>query len=248
MYPTAKLRIMTYNVHSCIGSDGIVSPYRIADIIAHYEPDVVALQELDANKSRTNHIHQAREIADYLEMNFHFHPSMEVEDEKYGIAVLSRYPLKLMRAGALPTFKWMRYLEARGALWACVDFNGRAIQIINTHLGLHWREKRLQVSALLGSEWTAHANCRPPVIMCGDMNALPCSSGYRRITKFLRDAQVALKGTKPLSTFPSRYPIARIDHIFTSPEFKVRSVDVPRTHLTSAASDHLPLIAEVSII
>jgi endonuclease/exonuclease/phosphatase family metal-dependent hydrolase len=46
-------RILTYNVHRCLGTDGRLSPARIADVIAAYEPDVVALQELDVGRVST---------------------------------------------------------------------------------------------------------------------------------------------------------------------------------------------------
>ncbi|MBI5492260.1 MAG: endonuclease/exonuclease/phosphatase family protein [Deltaproteobacteria bacterium] len=242
------LRIMTYNVHSCFGRDGKVSTYRVADVIARYDPDVAALQELDSGRPRTNRSHQAREIAEHLKMDFHFHPAMEIEDEKYGNAILSRYPIRLVQAGPLPTCKRRRALESRGALWAEVHFGGKEIQIINTHFGLNRRERLLQAEALLGDEWAARAQCRPPLIICGDMNSMPISPVYRRFRELLSDVQVSSAGMRALRTYPSLYPIARIDHIFTGPGFEVVNTTVPRTRLTSAASDHLPLIAELALI
>jgi endonuclease/exonuclease/phosphatase family metal-dependent hydrolase len=44
---------MTYNVHGCVGTDGVHSPERIAEVIATYAPDIVALQELDAGRARS---------------------------------------------------------------------------------------------------------------------------------------------------------------------------------------------------
>jgi hypothetical protein len=72
------LRVMTYNVHSCIGMDGKLSPERIARVIARYAPDVVALQELDVGRARTEGMDQAHRIAHYLAMDFHFHPAMHI--------------------------------------------------------------------------------------------------------------------------------------------------------------------------
>ncbi len=68
------LRVMTYNVHSCVGMDGRLSTSRIARIIAQCRPDIVALQELDVGRGRTGGIDQAHAIAQELEMEFHFHP------------------------------------------------------------------------------------------------------------------------------------------------------------------------------
>jgi endonuclease/exonuclease/phosphatase family metal-dependent hydrolase len=51
---------MTCNVHSCAGRDRKISPQRIADVIAHHESDIIALQELDIGLLRTRMIDQAR--------------------------------------------------------------------------------------------------------------------------------------------------------------------------------------------
>ena len=97
-----SFRVMTYNVHACVGMDGKLSPRRIARVIAQSGADIVALQELDVGRSRTNHDDQAHEIARYLEMEFEFHPAWQLEEEKYGDAILSRFPLQLVKAGELP--------------------------------------------------------------------------------------------------------------------------------------------------
>ena len=41
-------------------------------------------------------------LARCLEMDFHFHPALHVEEERYGDAILSHLPMRLVRAGALP--------------------------------------------------------------------------------------------------------------------------------------------------
>jgi endonuclease/exonuclease/phosphatase family metal-dependent hydrolase len=70
-----RLRLLTYNVHRCRGTDRQVSPERIAKIIAATGADVVALQELDVNRIRTGRVDQAQFIAAALDMAFHFHPA-----------------------------------------------------------------------------------------------------------------------------------------------------------------------------
>jgi len=69
-------RIMTYNIHSCIGMDGKISPERISRVIAQCSPDVVALQELDVGRARTDRVDQADLIAQYLQMDYHFLPTI----------------------------------------------------------------------------------------------------------------------------------------------------------------------------
>ena len=130
----AALRILTYNVHGCRGTDGRLSPERIAAVIAEARPDVVALQELDAGRARSGGLDQAHAIARGLGMRFHFRAALHVEEERYGDAVLSALPLRLVKAGPLPG---QPSLEPRGALWVSVDLGGGTeLQVVNTHLGL----------------------------------------------------------------------------------------------------------------
>jgi len=242
------LRIMTYNVHSCIGMDGKLLPERIARVIARYGADIVALQELDVGRIRTDNVDQAHLIARYLEMDFHFHPAMHIEEERYGDAILTHLPMRLIKAGALPGLPDKPQLEPRGALWVEIDIgNDIKLQVINTHLGLLPRERRAQVQALIGSEWLAHPDCRDPVVLCGDLNALPFSSVCRDLRRRLFDAQIELERHRPRGTFFGRLPAARIDYIFSDKSLQVMDIEIPNTQLVRVASDHLPLIAELKM-
>lgn len=241
------LRVMTYNVHHCVGMDGRHAPERIARVIARHRPDVVALQELDVGRLRTGGIDQAHRIAHLLEMQFHFHPAIHVAEERYGDAVLTHLPMRLVRADHLPGPPPKLGIEPRGAVWVAIRTGETELQLINTHLGLRERERRVQVEALLGRDWLGHPDCRAPVILCGDLNALPRTAAYRRIQEQLSDAQECTPDRRTRGTMPGRYPMARIDHIFFHPEMEVISVEVPDGHLERVASDHLPVIAELRI-
>jgi endonuclease/exonuclease/phosphatase family metal-dependent hydrolase len=240
------VRIVTYNVHSCVGMDGRLSAARIARVLAQCEADVVALQELDVRRARSRHRDQAHEIARDLEMEFHFHPALQVEEEQYGDAVLSRFPMRLVRAGGLPGSTLARGLEPRGALWVSIDLGGRELQLINTHLGLLAKERDVQAEALLGPQWLGSPDCRGPVVLCGDFNAPPGTVPYRRIAQRLSDAQLA-NGRKPGKTWLSHYPVRRIDHIFLGDGLEVTEVAIPSGRLVRTASDHLPLVVEVRL-
>ena len=244
---TDSLRVMTYNVHSCIGLDGKVDVERIARVIALANPDVVALQELDVGRDRSLGLDQAQLIARYLEMEFHFHPAMHLEEERYGDAILTHLPLRLVKAGLLPGLADKPKLEPRGAIWAAVEWHGQEVHIINTHLGLNSRERLAQIDCLLGPDWLGHPDCRGPVVFCGDLNAPPASEVCRRMRRQLQDAQTALAQHRPRQTFPSRFAALRIDHIFTSKTLAVTAVAVPGSYLARVASDHLPLLAQLRI-
>ncbi len=240
-------RLLTYNVHRCVGVDRKLDVKRIADVIAEHEPDVVCLQELDVGRARTGHVDQASAIAQHLAMSVQFHPAMKVEAELYGDAILTHRPERLVRAAALPTLPGIKGLEPRGALWSAVDFDGAVVNVMNTHLGLIPREQRLQVAALIGEEWLGDPMCQGPTILTGDFNATSITRPYQALTRRLADAQRRL-GLKPsIKTFPSSFPAIRIDHCFVSREIRVTGARAPSSPLARAASDHLPLIIDFEI-
>jgi endonuclease/exonuclease/phosphatase family metal-dependent hydrolase len=243
-------RILTYNVHRCVGADKRLDVERVADTIAAQAPDIVALQELDVGRMRTGNVDQAHEIAEDLKMSFHFHPAMAVEEELYGDAILTCYPERLVQAAPLPAYGRTSFIEPRGALWVAVDIGeGQWVQIINTHLGLIPREQQAQARALAGPSWVQHPLCKGPKILLGDFNATAASQVYRLLTRELSDArQLAPPPRQPTSTFPSAMPVLRIDHVFVSRDIAVTSAFAPYDSLTRLASDHLPLVIDFETV
>ncbi len=241
------LRVLTYNVHTCIGIDGKLSPHRIARVIARHRPDVVALQEVDVGRLRTGQADQAELIARCLEMEYHFHPAMQIAEEAYGDCILSRVPMRLIKAAALPMPPAKPFVEPRGALWVALDLGGSTVHFLNTHLGLTAIEKRMQIDALLGADWIGSNGRTEPFIFCGDFNASPRSRVWKLCTANLRDAQTEVLTHIPRGTWFGHVPLARIDHIFVSAQIEVVSVDVGNDYLARIASDHRPLFAELRI-
>ena len=68
-------RIMTYNVHRCVGVDGRLDVARVAAVIAQCRPDIVALQELDVCRLRTGTVMAPR------------------RDDQGGIGGIKQFPL-----------------------------------------------------------------------------------------------------------------------------------------------------------
>ena len=235
-----QLKILTYNVHSCIGTDRRIDPHRVADVIAQTGAGIIALQELDVGRKRTGGIDQAHMIAELLKMKAHFHPALHVEEEKYGDAILTAMPTRLMKARPLPSVG-----ETRGAIWVQVEMAGRPLNVLNTHLGLRGIDRARQVATLLNTDWIGAQEFQSaPGIICGDLNAIPLSPAYKALAKQFRDAQI-LAGGKPRATYPSRLPVLRIDHVFVSEGLGVTSATVVADPLARRASDHLPLLVTV---
>ena len=249
------LRVLTYNIHSCIGMDGMVSTARIARVIAQYQPDIVALQELDVDRAKTDHDDQAQMIADELSMDIHFHPVKHLEQGRFGNAILTDLPMRRIKAEALsipdPNRKGLSrrlpFNEPRGALWVEIDFNGQTLNMITTHLGLTPRERRQQVDTLLSENWLNSPDCQGPTILCGDFNATPRQQAIRRLSSRLSSAQTDLYGRKVKQTFSGRYPTLCIDHVLSDSSITPMEVIVGNDSLAKVASDHLPLIVDLEI-
>jgi endonuclease/exonuclease/phosphatase family metal-dependent hydrolase len=240
-------RIVTYNVHRCVGNDRRLDVARVAAVLAELRPDIVALQELDVGRARTNYVDQAHEIAERLEMACHFHAALQVAEERYGDAILTVYPERIVKTGPLPGHPRIAALEPRGALWVEVEIEGKPVQIINTHLGLVPREQQVQAAYLAGPAWLDHKDCAWPTILLGDFNATGTSVVYRTLAAKLQPARRLARKKNPTSTFPSPLPVLRIDHLFVSPGIQVHDVFAPFDPLTRVASDHLPLVMDFEL-
>lgn len=240
----APLRIVTYNVHGCLGTDGRVAPERVARVLARFDPDVIALQELDAGRSRSRGENQLEMIAHELGLHGVFCPAVARGGELYGHGLLARVPMRVVRQGQLPAGAPAR--EPRAALWVSLNWQGRDIHLVGTHLGLAGDERWLQVNTLLDAEWVGGLNGKDPVILCGDLNLHPGSRGYRRLAGRLRDVQAHAPEHTARRTFPGVFPLRCLDYVFVSEHFAVHRVVVPRDALTLVTSDHLPVVCDLS--
>jgi endonuclease/exonuclease/phosphatase family metal-dependent hydrolase len=242
-----KLRVATYNVHGCTGIDRLRSEVRIAEVIAEMSVDIVALQELDLGRRRSAGADQTKMIAEQLGWHSHFHPAMRIGDEHYGNAILSRYQLNFRRAIELPGKPPFFCRENRAAIEVEIQTNLGTVHIINTHLGLGWRERLVQAQLFTSAEWRAGIASNTPLILLGDFNSLRSSRPYRTLKRHLRDVRELIAAIGPFRTFPTRFPLLAVDHIFVNEEVRPVSVSVHRSGLARIASDHFPLMAELAL-
>lgn len=229
------LRVVTYNIHGCRTLDGRVGIGRIAEVLAELDPDLVALQEVDLGRDRSNGSDQAAELGEALGMSAHFFPVLRNGPACYGLAVLSRPPVLRTRNALLPGPPGPGR-ERRGAIRTTVAANGGEFDLINTHLGLGLLERRRQAAALLSGGWLRDG---VPAALCGDFNAGPGSPVCRRLGERLRPAG----NGKP--TFFAKRPLLRLDHIFVTDSGMVLNAGVASGETARRASDHLPAWADL---
>ena len=84
------LKVMTYNIRNGKGMDMVRSYERIADVILKYDPDVVAVQELDSMTQRSNQAYVLGEMAKLTRMKDYYGPAINYNGGKYGVGILSK--------------------------------------------------------------------------------------------------------------------------------------------------------------
>jgi endonuclease/exonuclease/phosphatase family metal-dependent hydrolase len=244
------IRVMTYNVHSCVDTNREINPGMIAGIIAELNADIVCLQEVDEHRLSSENTNQAKILADHLRMDYVFFPVEKTGLHTFGLAILSHFSLNESYHNVLPNLFPRLKPRRRGAIRASIQTPAGPIHMINAHLSLFKLERRRQLKTLLGKDWLLAVPPDEPIIFCGDLNAGPLSKTYRTLTRLLTDVQKDKKNPRPSSsrpTFHSKSPLFRIDHIFVSHHFQTINVEVKNTPDTRTASDHLPLIADLEL-
>jgi endonuclease/exonuclease/phosphatase family metal-dependent hydrolase len=237
----AMARLLTYNVHSFIGTDRRRDPRRIEHVIRDSGARVVALQEVRWS-ARHEGPHALETLARDLGMDFHFQRTAVFAGEQFGLAVLSDLPMRHVKGGPLPRLG-PAMPERRSALWVEVDTDHGALQVICTHLAvLSARDRMAQAEALLGPGWLGGTD--GPAVLMGDLNAGMRAAAYKRLAGALACARSIAPDRHP--TFPSWMPLTRIDHIMGANGARLENAHAIRTPLTRVASDHLPFVAEVT--
>ena len=229
------LRAATWNIHGCIGTDGIYAPQRVAEVISGLTPDVIALQEVDDRLPRQYDHPQFRYLLQATGLHGVAGPTLRDHDGHYGNAVLSRFPLEAVHRIDLSVPPH----EPRGALRVLVRHSEGAVWVIATHLGLNLRERREQIRRLLRE--VAGIQRGTPMLLLGDFNEwLPIEGPrLRRLTAGL---PLCITGR----TFPSKFPLLPLDRIYAGPQPTRAEGRTCRDMAARLASDHLPVVASIS--
>ena len=224
------LRVATYNVHRCRGLDGRTNPVRIAD--------VVALQEvIGAGPSSSGH---AEQLGAQLGMGWVMAPTRHVRKSIFGNVVLSRLPI---RHHAQYDLSW-KTCEPRCCQHADIAIGDDTLHLYNVHLGTAFRERRYQAGRL--SAIVHDRRVGQPKIVLGDFNEWMRGLATQMLSERLQS--IDLRGQlRRRRTYPGVFPVLHLDHIYYDGSVEVVKLELPRTRLSLMASDHLPLVAELSV-
>lgn len=231
------LKVATYNIHKCVGTDRRRDPARVLAVLAEIDADIVALQEADRRfgmrYSAIPH-HLFLEHSDYMPVELSGRaPNRPMGIGWHGNAILVRRGIEVRHAEPLviPT------LEPRGAVVAELRVNGMSLRIVGAHLDLSGLWRRRQIRAMLAYLDSVAAHM--PTVIMGDFNQW---SDRGALSEFAFHHHRLVK-TPP--SFHSRRPVARLDRIIVSHDLAVEAAGAHVSPLSRLASDHLPLWAKL---
>jgi len=242
----ASLRVLEWNVHHGVGSDGHYNLDRIATWIARINPQVVMLNEVEKNTSWGNEDQPARFEA-LLEAktgrNWYRMFTQEFGDSSAngkGHLILSVYPIDAVsRIGITPSDG----LKGAGAAGeASITVNGRNISLVIAHLDPESQTMRLTQARDVISWAVSYAENR---IIAGDMNAWPDQSSIAEFAKTYNDSWAVAAARGTAESVAGVSPVGatrsgRIDYIFYSKHASQLVLKSAKVYDTRDASGHMP--------
>ncbi|MCC2643665.1 MAG: metal-dependent hydrolase protein [Nitrospira sp.] len=227
-----RLHVASYNIHRGFGRDGHYEPGRILQVLLEMDADIVALQEVDVRGP--DRVQILPWLAARTNMTEVAGPVRTSPEGEYGNALLTRLPVEKVRRWDLSVGAH----EPRGVLDVDMNWNGRSIQVLNAHLGLWPLERTHQVQRLLE---LLDVTRRELTVLMGDLNEW-CLGG-----KSLRSLQGVFGQPSAPKTFPARWPLLALDRIWIAPAQAQGKVHAHHTAMSLTASDHLPVMAEITL-
>ncbi len=229
------LRIASYNIRKSVGLDWKRDSARILEVLREIDADIIALQEADKRLGERPGTLSESGLKTKLGYQFADLDMNAVSHGWHGNAILYRAPFKLISCERIE----IPNLEPRGAI--CGTFtsaSGSKFSLIGTHLSLLGRMRASQVEFL--SRIIKSNAVKTPAIIAGDFNEWhPKGKAYRAVGD-------GFEIITPGPSFHSSKPVAALDRFVISDDLVVVNSHVHTTALSKKASDHLPIVMDVT--
>lgn len=224
----ASIRVMTWNIHGTFGRNPRFDLVRVVDLIRRWDPDIVALQEVDSRRALADAVNPFDYLASAVGVYGIGAKSLTSTDGDYGQMLISRFPL---RSHEIRDISFGEH-EPRRAIRAEVETPLGPLTVVATHLGLSIAERRKQAAMLI--EMAAGDSA---AVVAGDFNDWYWPGSVRSVLSRI------LAGRTQFRTFPAMFPLLRLDRIYCRPRAALIRSFVDRS--ARALSDHLPVIADL---
>lgn len=215
---------------------------RIARVLRHERPDVVALQEADGPSAWSGNLDHVSILARDGGMGRFFRGDhnpfgLGAYELSSGTALISRLPIVKPESRPFAA----NWRDTKGFVTGTVRLpeSGREVDVVSVHLDfLNPAERREQIRALAA----ALGERSRPLLVLGDLN---CEAEAGEVFRLFEE-HLGVRPYRPEleePTFPSTRPLRRLDWILASEELEFvgyRTLDV-------RLSDHLGVVAEVRL-
>jgi endonuclease/exonuclease/phosphatase family metal-dependent hydrolase len=239
------VRVATYNIHKGVqglGPTRRLEIHNLALAVETLNADVVCLQEVRHGNRREAEFfeHWPDECqAQFLAPRGYeavYRTNAVTRHGEHGNALLSRWPVVAHQHEDMSDHR----LEQRGLLHVELQVHGQSIHVLVVHLGLI-RASRVRQLAQLKRFVEREVPKDAPLLVAGDFN-----DWNTRLQESFATIGLHAWAGRPQATFPSRLPLAQLDHVFAR-GLRPVSISVPTGRAWWRMSDHLPLIAEFSL-
>lgn len=229
-----RLTFASYNIHKAVGTDGRRDPDRILTVLRELDADVIALQECDRRFGARESVIERAALDD---TPWRALPVARRATSLgwHGNALLIRRTFEPIEAQAVA----LPMLEPRGAVRADFAVEGLRMRAVGMHLDLSGLRRRDQIKAILSHLAGCGEAC--PAVLMGDFNQWGVRTGA------MREFGAGWQPLVPGRSFPSGQPVAPLDRIVLSPDWRVLGSGVHHSALAARASDHLPVWATIEL-
>jgi endonuclease/exonuclease/phosphatase family metal-dependent hydrolase len=231
------IRVLVYNTHAGTDAKRVSNLERVAQVVMDSRADIVLLQEVDSATRRSGSVDQVARLRALTGYYGVFGRAIDYNGGKYGIAILSRWPISSDTLIHLPVAEHDSSYEARGALVAKISSPVGTLRVIDTHLEAYRNSYRLEQSRTLLAIAATQRDSGTTIIG-GDFNSEPGSGVIAMFERSGWRDGFAQCGTGTGFSFPANVPVKRIDYLLFSGTTKCESAKV----LETEASDHRPVL------
>ena len=238
------LRLVTYNIHKGIGGlDRRYRPERIVEVLKGWDADFLFLQEVDEGVPRSRLHRQIDLFGDALGFEHRvFFPNVTLRCGHYGNALLSRFPIDHAENIDLTVAMKKRRGALHARLTARVGRRDLRLWLFNVHLGLAEFERRRQLRRLVQWQHRHRMTHDAGAIIAGDFNDV-----WAKLGPLVLEPEGYRGAQRQIRTFPAATPLRPLDRIFVRGPLRIRRSYSTRRKCARQASDHLPLVAELSL-